>query len=118
MEQSVTAVPCLDCSHSAHDGRCSWWNSSQEEYCYCDNSAYTIDMLKHDLKVIKKQHAAELEQLRMAVGLATTLHPTVQVSPDKPLEMMQEIVQYVTATIEDLQDDIARLDSWPEDGDR
>ena len=43
---------------------------------------------------------AEIERLRMAVGLATTLAGDVVMDAEHPLEMMQEIVAKVTAARE------------------
>jgi hypothetical protein len=42
-----------------------------------------------------EQLKAEVERLRMAVGLATTAVPTMEMDPDHPIEMMQCVVTEV-----------------------
>ena len=42
---------------------------------------------KHEIRQLK----AELAQLRMAVGLATTIKPDMEVRSDDPVGMMQEV---------------------------
>lgn len=37
----------------------------------------------------------EIEQLRQAIGLATTLHPQMTMRPDDPIGMMKQLEAYV-----------------------
>ena len=37
----------------------------------------------------------EIEQLRQAIGLAVTLHPSMTMRPDDPIGMMKQLEAYV-----------------------
>ena len=50
----------------------------------------------------------EVELLQQAIGLITTLKPDMQMDPDHPLDMMQEVYKHVTQEIERLKDDERR----------
>lgn len=55
--------------------------------------------------------AAEAEQLRMAIGCATTIKGDMVMRADDPLGMMQEVCQYV-ATLTAERDELERLLKW------
>lgn len=50
---------------------------------------------------------AEVEQLRMAVGLATTMHPKLEMDVAHPLEMMLSITDHVNNSHHKLKSDLA-----------
>ena len=45
----------------------------------------------------------EVEQLRQAVGLATTAKPSMVMRPDDPIGMMQEIVAQTAALLAEIE---------------
>lgn len=46
-----------------------------------------------------RKREAEAKALREALGLLTTLHPTMEIDPDDPLGMAQQIVSHVRAAL-------------------
>lgn len=54
---------------------------------------------------VKKENKDRIiAELRQAVGLLTTLHPTMQMDADNPLDMAQKIVSHITAENERLRE--------------
>ncbi len=47
------------------------------------------------LRSARESESVEIEQLRMAIGLLTTLKGDMLIRPNKPMAMAEEIVQYV-----------------------
>lgn len=64
-------------------------------------------------KNLEKTARAELDnyiaELSQALGLITTLKPTMVMDADHPLEMAKEVVEYVTARIAELEALVERL---------
>ena len=52
---------------------------------------------------INKELRARISELSQAVGLITTLKPTMVMDADHPLEMAKEVAEYVTARIAELE---------------
>ena len=53
-------------------------------------------------------HAAEIDRLLQAIGMLTTLHPTMEIDILDPIGMAEQVVAHVTAEIERLR----RLLQW------
>ena len=53
---------------------------------------------------INKELRARISELSQAVGLITTLKPTMVMDTEHPLEMAKEVAEYVTARIAELEE--------------
>ena len=58
---------------------------------------------------INKELRARISELSQAVGLITTLKPTMVMDVDHPLDMAKEVEAYVTARIAELERDFDML---------
>lgn len=58
---------------------------------------------------INKELRARISELSQAVGLITTLKPTMVMDADHPLDMAKEVEAYVTARIGELETDNAEF---------
>ena len=58
---------------------------------------------------INKELRARISELSQAVGLITTLKPTMVMDADHPLDMAKEVEAYVTARIAELEEYIGQL---------
>ena len=59
-----------------------------------------------------KEIETELIELRQAVGLATTMHPTLVMDSEHPLDMMLEIVAHVDSIKDELAEAQRQLAEW------
>lgn len=58
---------------------------------------------------------ARIDELAQAVGLITTLKPTMVMDVDHPLDMAKEVAEYVTARIAELEafiDQLIEIGEW------
>ena len=58
-----------------------------------------------------KQELARIAEFSQAVGLITTLKPTMVMDPEHPLDMAKEAAEYVTVRIAELEAHIAELEA-------
>ncbi len=71
----------------------------------CEQSNYWsgLDIDEWNTRPIEDALNARIAELSQAVGLITTLKPTMVMDADHPLEMAKEVAEYVTARIAELE---------------
>ena len=65
-----------------------------QEVYVCDDGSISQDILCAKVPELVERQLAELRQ---AIGLLTTLHPTMQMDVDRPLAMAEKIHAFVTS---------------------
>ena len=58
---------------------------------------------------INKELRARISELSQAVGLTTTLKPTMVMDVDHPLDMAKEVVEHVTARVDEFEGESERF---------
>ena len=76
---------------------------------YCDNCSAESNVEHWNNRPIEDALTARIAELSQAVGLITTLKPTMVMDADHPLEMAKEVAEYVTARIAELEAEVTEL---------
>jgi len=69
----------------------------------CPHSVRTVTLEEWDTRPIEDELNKRIVELSQAVGLITTLKPTMVMDVDHPLDMAKEVVEHVTTRIAELE---------------
>ena len=75
----------------------------------CPLSVRTVTLEEWQTRPIEDELQKRIAELSQAVGLITTLKPTMVMDTEHPLEMAKEVAEYVTARIAELERDFDML---------
>ena len=106
--------PCPFCGKDeANFTTDKWGNYYVEcEYCGAQTNPYDdkeIVIEEWQTRPIEDDLIARIAELSQAVGLITTLKPTMVMDADHPLEMAKEVAEYVNNRIAELEKDNAEF---------
>jgi hypothetical protein len=76
---------------------------------YCDSCSAEANIEHWNNRPIEDALQARIAELSQAVGLITTLKPTMVMDAEHPLEMAKEVAEYVTARIAELEAESERF---------
>ena len=79
--------------------------------CYTAGFNGTVTKSIWNTRPIEDALNARIAELSQAVGLITTLKPTMVMDADHPLEMAKEVAEYVTARIAELEERLELCES-------
>ncbi len=98
---------CAHCGHEAARKELRYYGET-ETWAYCPNPDCpmhdrTMTIKAWQTRPIEDALNARIAELSQAVGLITTLKPTMVMDADHPLEMAKEVAEYVNARIAELE---------------